>query len=41
MPLVDSLELAAAMQAISLETNDHREAFMAFKEKRKPAFTGT
>lgn len=36
----DSLELAAAMQAISLETSDHREAFTAFKEKRKPNFTG-
>jgi enoyl-CoA hydratase/carnithine racemase len=41
MTLPDSLELAAAMQAISLETSDHREAFMAFKEKRTPSFTGT
>jgi enoyl-CoA hydratase/carnithine racemase len=32
---------AAAMQAISLETTDHREAFTAFKEKRTPNFTGT
>jgi enoyl-CoA hydratase/carnithine racemase len=36
-----TLEQSAAMQAIVQTTNDHREAVAAFKEKRKPKFSGT
>lgn len=38
--LDDSLELAATMQACALQTSDHREAYTAFREKRRPRFTG-
>ncbi len=36
-----TLEQSAAMQAIAQTTADHREAIAAFKEKRKPKFSGT
>ena len=32
------LELSAGYQAIAHKTNDHKEAVMAFVEKRKPVF---
>ncbi|HVZ10578.1 enoyl-CoA hydratase [Rhodopila sp.] len=35
-----SLELEAVHQARCSQTEDHREAVAAFKEKRKPSFTG-
>jgi len=35
-----SLELEAVHQARCSQTEDHREAVAAFKEKRKPAFKG-
>ncbi len=38
--LDDLLELAAAMQAMVLETEDFREAYTALVEKRKPVFQG-
>jgi len=38
--LDDSLELAAAMQALVLQTDDHKEAYRALLEKRKPSFKG-
>jgi enoyl-CoA hydratase/carnithine racemase len=38
--LTDSLELAAAYQAIVQNTADQKEAVAAFVEKRKPSFTG-
>ncbi|KZC98816.1 crotonase/enoyl-CoA hydratase family protein [Oceanibaculum pacificum] len=34
------LDVAAAMQALAHATRDHNEAIAAFKEKRKPDFTG-
>ncbi len=34
------LEMAAAFQALSHHTDDHREAVAAFLEKRTPVFTG-
>jgi enoyl-CoA hydratase/carnithine racemase len=34
------LEMAAAFQALSHQTQDHREAVSAFLEKRPPQFTG-
>jgi enoyl-CoA hydratase/carnithine racemase len=34
------LELAAAYQALSHQTPDHREAVAAFLEKRPPVFGG-
>ncbi|MCC2673165.1 MAG: Enoyl-CoA hydratase [Ramlibacter sp.] len=34
------LEMAAAFQALSHQTEDHREAVSAFLEKRAPVFTG-
>lgn len=40
-PLEMILEQSAAMQAIVQTTNDHREAVAAFREKRKPNFSGT
>jgi enoyl-CoA hydratase/carnithine racemase len=36
-----TLEQSAAMQAIVQTTADHHEAVAAFREKRKPTFTGT
>ena len=33
------LELSAAFQAISHKTDDHREAVVAFLEKRTPKFS--
>ncbi len=41
MSLDATLEQSAAMQAIVQTTNDHREAIAAFKEKRKPKFSGS
>lgn len=38
--LDDSLELAAAMQALVLQTEDHKEAYQAFLDKRAPQFRG-
>lgn len=38
--LTDVLELSAAFQALSHETEDHTEAVNAFVEKRTPKFTG-
>lgn len=35
------LDMAAAMQAVAQKTDDHREAVLAFVEKRAPRFTGT
>jgi len=35
------LHLSAAMQAIAHATNDHKEAVMAFIEKRDPCFSGS
>lgn len=35
------LELSAAMQALVHTTSDHQEAVSAFREKRKPTFTGS
>jgi len=40
VPLETALELAAAMQALALKTEDQREAVMAFLEKRQPEFKG-
>lgn len=40
LPLPESLELAASMQAIAQSTEDHLEAVAAFREKREPRFTG-
>jgi enoyl-CoA hydratase/carnithine racemase len=34
------LQLSAAMQALAHTTADHREACLAFLEKRKPVFRG-
>ena len=34
------LEMAAAFQSLSHQTEDHREAVSAFLEKRTPVFTG-
>ena len=34
------LEMAAAFQSLAHQTDDHREAVMAFLEKRPPAFKG-
>ena len=38
--LHESLELAASLQSIAQHTEDHREALLAFAEKRKPQFHG-
>ena len=38
--LHESLELAASLQSIAQHTEDHREALLAFTEKRKPQFHG-
>ena len=40
MPLAESLDMAAAMQAQLQQLDDHREAVDAILEKRKPVFTG-
>jgi enoyl-CoA hydratase/carnithine racemase len=34
------LEMAAAFQSLSHQTEDHREAVKAFLEKRAPIFKG-
>ena len=34
------LEMAAAFQALSHQTDDHKEAVAAFLGKRPPVFTG-
>jgi enoyl-CoA hydratase/carnithine racemase len=39
-PLPTLLEMAAAFQAMSHQTDDHREAVAAFIEKREPVFKG-
>ena len=39
-PLPTLLEMAAAFQALSHQTDDHREAVHAFLEKRAPVFKG-
>lgn len=39
-PLPTLLEMAAAFQALSHLTEDHREAVSAFLEKRTPVFKG-
>jgi 2-(1,2-epoxy-1,2-dihydrophenyl)acetyl-CoA isomerase len=39
--LATGLELAAANLPIVRSSDDHREALAAFREKRKPRFTGT
>lgn len=38
--LASLLEISAGYQAIAHKTTDHREAVMAFVEKRKPVFSG-
>jgi enoyl-CoA hydratase/carnithine racemase len=40
MELRDLLDMSASLQAISHQTEDHREAVDAFLEKRDPAFRG-
>ena len=37
----DALELETLNQARCSQTEDHREAVLAFKEKRKAVFTGS
>lgn len=39
--LEEAIESEAFAQSICLQTQDHREAVRAFKEKRKPKFSGT
>jgi len=39
--LLQSLEVEALAQNVNLSTNDMREAFMAYFERRPPNFTGT
>jgi 2-(1,2-epoxy-1,2-dihydrophenyl)acetyl-CoA isomerase len=39
--LLQSLEVEALAQNVNLGTNDLREAFMAYFERRPPNFTGT
>jgi len=39
--LLQSLEVEALAQHVNLGTNDMREAFMAYFERRPPNFTGT
>lgn len=41
MSLDDSLEMAAAMQALVLQTDDHKEAYQAMLAKRKPSYRGS
>ncbi len=41
MSLDDSLEMAAAMQALVLQTDDHKEAYQAMLAKRKPVYRGS
>jgi len=41
MPLADSLDMAAAIQAQLQQLNDHHEAIDSIREKRKPVFTGS
>ena len=40
MTLKDSLDLAAAMQGVLQQLDDHQEAIRAIMEKRKPSFSG-
>lgn len=35
------MESCIPLETLSFKTNDHREAVLAFQERRKPAFTGT
>lgn len=39
--LDDSLELAAALQALVLQTDDHKEAYRAMLEERAPTYKGS
>ncbi len=41
LPLAESLDMAAAMQAQLQQLNDHHEAIDSIREKRKPVFTGS
>jgi enoyl-CoA hydratase/carnithine racemase len=40
LELKDLLDMSASMQAISHQTDDHREAVDAFLDKRSPSFKG-
>ena len=40
MDLVAAIEAEAQAQALLLQGKDHRAFYEAFKEKRKPRFTG-
>jgi enoyl-CoA hydratase/carnithine racemase len=40
MDIVNAIEAEAQAQALMLQGKDHRAFFEAFKEKRKPRFTG-
>jgi len=41
LPLAESLDMAATMQAQLQQLNDHHEAIDSIREKRKPVFTGS
>jgi enoyl-CoA hydratase/carnithine racemase len=40
MPLAGALELEAMTQALLMRSNDHAEFYAAFREGRKPNWTG-
>jgi enoyl-CoA hydratase/carnithine racemase len=40
MDLIAAIEQEAQAQALMLQSQDHREFFEAFKEKREPEFKG-